>query len=238
MSTEPVRIRAQDGGNFEAWLAAPPSGRGPGLIVLGEVYNANPWARSVAERFAAEGYVTIAPDLYWRQEPGAYLPYTPEGQPRARALGAAMDLPLFVADLRACVDWLRQRADCTGRIGVVGFCFGGKLAWLGLSHHAADAGVTYYPTQLDEHLDAATTIDAPLMMHFGALDYRVLPDLYERIRGRSGAEGEAAAHVRINQLAGHALAHHLDERRARAVHRDDDIRIQRFQFAQAVLQVI
>ncbi|MBI2290463.1 MAG: dienelactone hydrolase family protein [Betaproteobacteria bacterium] len=182
MATEAVRIRAKDGGDFEAWLAAPPSGRGPGLIVLPEIYNANLWARSVADRFAAEGYVTIVPDVYWRQEPGAYLPYTPEGQRRARALGAAMDLPLFIDDLRACVDWLRQRSDCTGRIGTVGFCFGGRLAWLGLSHHAVDAGVTYYATQLAEHLDAAKTIDAPLMMHFGSLDYRVPPDLYERIR--------------------------------------------------------
>jgi carboxymethylenebutenolidase len=192
MTTEPVRIRAKDGGDFEAWLAAPPSGRKPGLIVLPEVYNVNPWARSVADRFAHEGYVTIAPDLYWRQEPGAYLPYTPEGQRRARALGAAMDLPLFIEDLLACVNWLKQRADCTGRIGVVGFCFGGKLACLGLSQHAVDAGVTYYPTQLEHHLNAVRTIDRPVMMHFGSLDFRVPPDLYDRIRDSLAGNAKAS----------------------------------------------
>ena len=85
MTATSVRIRAKDGGDFEAWLAVPATtGRGPGLIVLAEIYNANPWVRSVVDRYAAEGYVVIAPDLYWRQAPGAYLPYTPEGQQRGR----------------------------------------------------------------------------------------------------------------------------------------------------------
>jgi len=184
MSTVSVSINASDGGSFEAWLAAPTSGRGPGLVILAEIYNANDWVRSVAERYAAQGFVAIAPDLYWRQQRGAYLAYTPENQQRGRAMGAAMDLPLFIEDLRACTQWLRNRPDCTGRVGTVGFCLGGKLVWLGLSHHAVDAGVAYYAVQLADHLDAAQTIDAPLMMHFGSLDYRVPPELYERIRGR------------------------------------------------------
>lgn len=183
MATQSVRIPATDGGVFEAWLGAPHSGMGPGLIVLAEIYNANPWARSVADRYAAQGYVVIVPDLYWRQQPGVYLSYDPEGQQRGRAMGAAMDLHLFMQDLRACADWLRQRPDCTGRIGTVGFCLGGKLVWLGLSHRVVDAGVAYYAVQLADHLDAARTIDGPLLMHFGSLDHRVPPDLYEKIRG-------------------------------------------------------
>ena len=86
MTAEAVRICASDGGDFEAWLAVPPSGQGPGLILPGEIYNANHWVRSVADRYAAEGYAVIAPDLYWRQEPGQYLSYTPEGQQRGRTL--------------------------------------------------------------------------------------------------------------------------------------------------------
>jgi len=183
MTGETVNIQAKAGGEFEAWLAIPESGRGPGLILLGEIYNANQWVRSVAARYAAEGYLVLAPDLYWRQEPRQYLPYTPEGQQRGRALGAAMDLPLFIEDLRTCADWLRRRPDCMGHIGTIGFCLGGKLVWLGLSHHVVDAGVAYYPVQLADHLDDAKTIDGPLMMHFGSLDHRVPRDLYERICG-------------------------------------------------------
>ncbi len=204
MTNRTVRIPAVNGGEFEAWLATPETGRGPGLILLGEIYNANPWLRCVADRYAAEGYVTLAPDLYWRQAPGVYLPYTPEGQQRGRALGAAMDLPLFIEDLRGCAQWLRQRADCTGRIGTVGFCMGGKLAWLGMSHHAVDAGVAYYAVQLEEYLNDAKAIDAPLMMHFGSLDHRVPRDLYERIRGRLA--GKPHAHTYWYEGADHGFA--------------------------------
>jgi carboxymethylenebutenolidase len=203
MTIESVHIPAKDGGACEAWLAKPASGKGPGLIVLAEIYNANAWARSVAERYAAAGYVAIVPDLYWRQQPGEYLPYTPEGQQRGRAMGAAMDLDLFIQDLRACVDWLKQRPDCTGRVGSVGFCLGGKLVWLGLSEHVLDAGVAYYAVHLADHLDAAKTIDRPLMMHFGSLDYRVPPELYDKIRG--SLDGKPHTHTYWYEGADHGF---------------------------------
>lgn len=135
--------------------------------------------------------MVIVPDLYWRQQPGVYLSYDLEGQQRGRAMGAAMDWSLFIEDLHECAEWLRQRPDCTGRIGTVGFCLGGKLVWLGLSHHVVDANVAYYAAPLADHLDAAKTIDRPLMMHFGALDHRVPPDLYAKLRGRLAGKPHA-----------------------------------------------
>ena len=191
MTTTPVRIRASDGGEFEGWLALPRTRRGPGLIVLAEIYNANPWVRSVAERYAEAGYVVIAPDLYWRQHPQEYLPYTPEAQQRGRALAAAMDIERFVDDLKSCVEWLRQRSDCTGKVGSVGFCLGGKLVWIGMSRNVLDAGVAYYAVQMAEHLREAKSIAAPIMMHFGSLDYRVPPALYEQIRAVLGGKPDA-----------------------------------------------
>ena len=182
MAGATVRIAAQGSGDFEAYLATLAGGKGPGIVLLAEIYNANHWVREVADDYAAAGYVVIAPDLYWRQAPGEYLPYTPEGQQRGRALGYAMDLDLFYRDLKSCADWLRARPDCTGRIGSVGFCLGGKLVYLGMSRHLLDAGVAYYPVQLETFLEDAKAIEGRLMMHFGALDHRVPPDLYETIR--------------------------------------------------------
>jgi len=188
MPGETVRIAARDGGAFEAYLATPAGGRGPGMVVLPEIYNANHWVRSVADRWAAEGYVAIAPDVYWRHEPGLYLQYNPEDQQRGRELGAGLDLGLFMEDLRAAVGWLRARPDCTGKVGSVGFCLGGKLVYLAMARHVLDAGVAYYAVQLADHLDESKSIDGPLMMHFGALDHRVPPDLFrtvcERLSGK------------------------------------------------------
>lgn len=182
MTATSVRIPARDGGSFEGWLSTPASGRGPGIILLAEIYNANHWVRGVCDRYAEQGYVVMAPDLYWRQAPGKYLDYTPEDQQRGRDLATKMDLGLFVDDLKACADWMRARPDCSGRIGTVGYCLGGKLVWIGLAHQAVDAGVAYYAVQLADFLDDAKRIDAPIMMHFGSLDHRVPPDLYEQIK--------------------------------------------------------
>jgi carboxymethylenebutenolidase len=204
MSARSVRIGDSDASGFEAWLSLPERGRGPGLVVLAEIYNANPWVRSMVERYAAEGYVVLAPDLYWRQVPGEYLPYTPEGQQRGRALAAEMDLAAFTEDLRACVTWLKQRPECNGRVGAVGFCLGGKLVWIGMAAGALDAGVAYYAVQLEQHLDAAKTIHAPLMMHFGSLDHRVPPELYERIE--AALAGKPDAHTYWYEGADHGFS--------------------------------
>jgi len=203
MTATSVRIPARDGGSFEAWLSTPPSGRGPGLVLLAEIYNANHWVRGVCDRYAEQGYVVMAPDLYWRQSPGKYLDYTPEDQQLGRALATEMDLGLFVEDLKACADWLRARPDCTGRIGTVGYCLGGKLVWIGLAHQAVDAGVAYYAVQLADFLDDAKRIDAPIMMHFGSLDHRVPPDLYAKIK--AGLAGKADASTYWYEGADHGF---------------------------------
>lgn len=192
MTATSVRIPARDGGSFEGWLSTPASGRGPGLVLLAEIYNANHWVRGVCERYAAQGYVVMAPDLYWRQAPGQYLDYTPEDQQRGRALAAEMDLGLFVEDLKASADWLRARPECTGRVGTVGYCLGGKLVWIGLANKAVDAGVAYYAVQLADFLDDAKRIDAPIMMHFGSLDHRVPPDLYAKIQESLAGKPDAS----------------------------------------------
>jgi len=86
MTATSVRIPARDGGSFEGWVSAPATGRHPGIVLLAEIYNANHWVRSVCDRYAAQGYVVVAPDLYWRQTPQKYRDYNPEDQQRGRAL--------------------------------------------------------------------------------------------------------------------------------------------------------
>ena len=93
MSGEMVQIDSKDGGQFEAYLASPASGAGPGLVILPEIYNSNHWVRAVADGYAEDGYVCIAPDIYWREAPGTYLDYTPEGQQQGPRSRVCLPLP-------------------------------------------------------------------------------------------------------------------------------------------------
>ena len=174
MSGQMITITMTDGTSVEAY-AARPAGEGPwpGLVILSEIYNANAWVRAVADGYAEQGFLCLAPDLYWRQNPGQYLEYTPEGQQAARELGFSMDLDAFTGDMADYVSALTQDDGCTGKVGTVGYCLGGKLVYLAVARQVVDAGVGYYAVQLDAFLDEADKVNAPLLLHFAELDEHV-----------------------------------------------------------------
>jgi carboxymethylenebutenolidase len=167
-------ITMSGGETVEAYVARPKGdGSAPGLVILSEVYNVNHWVRAVADGYAEQGYLCLAPDLYWRQEPGRYLIYNPDDQKIARSLGYAMDLDAFTGDMADYVKALTSRRDCTGKVGTVGYCLGGKLVYLAVARNLVDVGVGYYAVQLDQFLDEARNVKRPLMLHFAELDEHV-----------------------------------------------------------------
>src|SRR5215467_2792165 len=120
MNSQSIRIRAHDGGSFQAYLSLPPSGSGPGLLVLQEIFGVNEHIRAVTDRWAAEGYVALAPDLFWRVEPAVELAYTPDGIAKGRALRQKLDLELTLKDIANTLDHLRSQPECKGNVAVVG----------------------------------------------------------------------------------------------------------------------
>ncbi|CAG9251814.1 DLH domain-containing protein [Paraburkholderia unamae] len=172
-----VRIPAGPDQSFDAWIEEPPADRFPGprpaLVVLPEIYNVNEWARGVARRYADAGFVALVPDLFWRLEPGQYLPYTPEAQQKGRDLYARLDVAASTRDIGSALAWLRARADSNGKVGVVGFCLGGQLAFLSGVDATPDAVVSYYGTDLHKFLDRVPQLRAPALLHFGETDTRV-----------------------------------------------------------------
>jgi carboxymethylenebutenolidase len=192
---EEITLAASDGGRFAAWLALPARTPAPGLVVLPEVFNTNPHIRSVADGWAAAGFVVLAPDVFWRQEAGNYLPYTDEGRAKAQALRARLDTDQFARDLGDVVGALRGRPDCTGKVGVMGFCLGGKFTWLACTRLPIQAAVSYYGVQIDEHLDEADRRRCPLLMHFAEHDPHVPPPTVAAIQARLGGATDVAIHV-------------------------------------------
>jgi len=191
----------QGDGAFEGYLALPRISNGMGIVLLGEVYNANHFIRGVADRYAAQGYTVLAPDLYWRLEPGQYLDYTPEGQRKARELKARLDVGLAVADIDVAAQALLGQPGVR-TAGVLGFCLGGQLAFAaGARAEHIGAACGYYPIELQHHFHDAETLRVPTLVHFAELDERTPPDLIAAIRERAAPRG-ATIHVYANALHG------------------------------------
>src|SRR5215471_3462889 len=112
MNSQSIEVRAHDGGTFQAYLSLPPSGSGPGLLVLQEIFGVNAHIKAVTDRWAAEGYVALAPDIFWRVEPGVGLAYTPDGMARGRALRQKLDLELALKDIAKTLARLRSLPEC------------------------------------------------------------------------------------------------------------------------------
>ena len=198
-----IEINATDGGTFAAYLTLPENTPAPGIVLLPEVFNTNDHIRSVADGYAGDGFTVLAPDVYWRQEAGCYLPYTDEGRAKAQSLRADLDTDQFAADLGDTVSALAARAECTGKVGVMGFCLGGKFAYLAATRLKVDAAVSYYGVQIDEHLDEADTLRCPILMHFAGIDPHVPQDAVDAITARMGAQGNVDIHVYAG--AGHGF---------------------------------
>jgi carboxymethylenebutenolidase len=204
-SKNSIDIPAGDGtGTFRGYLALPASGRGPGIVLCQEIFGINDYVREVADLYAEEGYVVLAPDLFWRQEPNVDLGYSPEEWQRAFGFFQKFDLAAGIADVTASVKALRAHPACTGKVGALGFCLGGKLAYLMATRSDTQASVGYYGIGIDKALGEADTIAHPLMLHIAGEDRFVPPEAQHKIAGRlASVEG---AEVHIYPGADHAFA--------------------------------
>ncbi len=196
-------IRATDGsGVFQGYLALPGSGKGPGLVLLQEIFGVNQNIRTIADRYAEEGYVVLAPDVFWRQEPGLQTGYSPEERQKGLALMARLDEATTLADIQATITTLRHHPAVTGKVGVVGFCMGGKLAFLSACRTDADAAIGYYGVGIENYL--SETIRCPLVLHIAQEDGMVPPAARQQIQ--AGFSGNALVSIFVYPGADHAFA--------------------------------
>lgn len=182
MTGETIEITAGDGGSFQAYLAKPAQGSGPGLVLLQEIFGVTAFLRAQADLLAEEGYVVLVPDLFWRQEPGLDLGYEDEDRQKAFALYQGFDSDKAVEDIGATLEALRSRPEQTGKLGVLGYCLGGKLAFLAAARCDVDCAISYYGVGLENHLDEAAKITCPLVLHVAEQDDHVPPEAVEQVR--------------------------------------------------------
>ncbi|MCQ4317897.1 dienelactone hydrolase family protein [Stutzerimonas zhaodongensis] len=191
MTSQWIDIPAQDGKTFKGYLALPPAGHGPGIVLIQEIFGVNEHIQSVADQYASDGYVVLAPDLFWRSEPGVQLGYDGSDWERAFALMKELDFDLAIDDLRRSAELLRERDDCNGRVASVGYCMGGVLSFLSAANAGVDAAVCYYPGSIEKRLDQAERITCPTLFHFAEEDDHIDSDAVDAVQEKMAQVGQA-----------------------------------------------
>jgi len=180
-TSENVKIKAADG-DMSAFLARPTdAGKYPAVIVVMEAFGLNEHIKDVARRVAAEGYVTLAPDMYYRQ-PNAVAGY--DQLPEAIRLMTALRDDAIVADLAAVVSHLQSQDSVRGdRIGITGFCMGGRISFLAACKNSQiKAAAPFYGGGIGGLLDQAPKITCPLLLFFGDQDPFIPNDEVAKIK--------------------------------------------------------
>jgi len=173
---ERISISTPDG-DFSAYVARPAAAKAPAVVVIQEIFGVNQVMRDITDGLAAQGYLAICPDLFWRIEPGIDITDQSEAEwKRAFELFNAFDVDPGVKDIQATIKTIRADAGCSGKVGAVGFCLGGLLAYLTATRTDADAAVSYYGVGIENRVAEAEKLTRPLLMHIAAEDQFVPKD--------------------------------------------------------------
>jgi carboxymethylenebutenolidase len=195
MSGTMISIPTHDGQQFQGYLALPPTGNGPALVLIQEIWGVNDHIRAVADAYALDGYVVLAPDVFWRQEPGVNLQYDEAGTQKAYQLVGNLDGPNAVKDLQSAAQLVRRRPETKGNVGVVGYCMGGRLAFELAATGAVDTAVCYYGGRIQDRLAIAPSIQIPILFHYAALDAHIPATAVDAVKNAFAGRSNAQFHV-------------------------------------------
>lgn len=194
VTTKWIDIEAADG-TFGAYLAIPHTGKGPGIVLIQEIFGVNEHIRAVAEQYAADGYVVLVPDLFWRSGHRIELGYDDAGWKRAMELRQAVDVAKAESDIALTVAALKAQPALDGKLAVIGYCFGGLLAYLAAANGLVDAAIAYYGGGIQNQLQRADDIEVPLLMHFGGADSHISMEAVQSIAERFEDNEDVEVHI-------------------------------------------
>jgi carboxymethylenebutenolidase len=213
---ETVTIKGQDG-SFSGYLAKPASGNGAGVVVIQEIFGINAYVRGIADDLARQGYFALAPDLFWRIEPNVQLTDKSEAEwKKAFELMGKFQIDSGVKDIQATIAHVRQLPGSTKRVGAVGFCLGGLLAYLSAARTDVDSSVGYYGVNIQNFLTEKGSIKKPLMLHIAEKDRFVPAEAQKQIT--EGLKGHPQVTINTYPDVDHAFARiggeHFDKKAA------------------------
>jgi carboxymethylenebutenolidase len=189
-------ILADEGGLvFDGYLARPQAGSGPGLIIITEMWGTTKLNRDMADSYARRGWCALVPNMFWRSEPkGTLAAKGPEREAAWERL-RAYDFDRGAQDAKIAVDWLRRSGFCSGKVGIIGFCMGGRTASLACARANVEAGAAVYALGIRHHLDEVAHIRCPLQLHYGLEDQHIPRSEIEEVMNATRANRNIEIHL-------------------------------------------
>jgi carboxymethylenebutenolidase len=168
--SERITIEGRDGA-FGAYVARPTAMPAPAVVVLQEVFGVNDDIRKTCDELAEQGFIAVAPDLYWRQEPGVDLSINSEADwDHGVRLYQAYDRDAGARDVKDAVTAAAKLPGCTGKVALLGYCFGALMTFLTAARYGVDAAVAYHGGETEKYLGEAGGLVAPTLMHLAEED--------------------------------------------------------------------
>ena len=165
-----ITINGPDGA-FGAYIARPEALPAPAVVVLQELFGVNADIRKHCDELAEQGFIAVAPDLFWRQEPGVELSVTSEPDwQRGLRLYQAYDRDAGARDVKDTIETVAKMPECTGKIAVLGYCLGAVMTFLTAVRYRVDAAVAYHGSDTEKYLGEVDGLHAPLLMHLAEED--------------------------------------------------------------------
>jgi carboxymethylenebutenolidase len=194
-------------GTFRAYIARPTLLPAPGVVVLHEVFGVNADIRKTCDELAEQGFVAVAPDLFWRQEPGVDLSVTSEADwQHGLRLYQAYDRDAGARDVKDTANDVAKLPECTGKVAVLGYCLGGLMTFLTAVRYGVDAAVAYHGGDTEKYLGEVDSLHAPLLMHLAEEDEFISKSAQADIRRALAAKPNAIVYSYPGQ--NHAFARH------------------------------
>lgn len=208
MASKDITIKGKDG-DFSGYLATPASGKGPGVVIIQEIFGVNPWVRSVTDWYASQGYMALALDLFWRIKPGVQLDPTKEAEfKEAFDYYNKFSVEKGVEDIQTTITTLRTMPGCTGKVGNLGFCLGGLLSYLAAARTDTDACSSYYGGGINTMLAEASKIKKPTLLHLAGNDDYIPAEAQAQIK--DGVKGNPNITVHIYPSTAHGFCRDID----------------------------
>jgi carboxymethylenebutenolidase len=204
--TDRITVEGRDGA-FGAHIARPKALPAPAVVVLHEVFGVNADIRKTCDELAEQGFIAVAPDLFWRQEPGVDLGVTSEADwQHGLRLYQAYDRDAGARDVKAAADDVAKLHECIGKVAVLGYCLGGLMTFLTAARYGVDAAVAYHGGDTEKYLGEIDGLHAPMLMHLAEEDEFISKSAQAEIKTALAGRPNAIVYSYAGQ--NHAFSRH------------------------------